>query len=64
MEEILEEFIAQEGMPTDQEINELASQWKKYIAKSDYLRALHCDKDFIMGIVVMGKRLSKRKQNV
>lgn len=55
----LEEFIAKEGVPTDEELNALADYWTEYIEKTNPIRAQNCKKDFMMGLLIMGKRLNK-----
>lgn len=59
MKDLLEEFISQKGEPTDEELTTLASHWKDYIAETDMVRSIDCDKDFLMGMIIMGKRLLK-----
>lgn len=55
----LEEFIAKEGVPTDEEVNTLAEYWEAYMAGEDPIRAQSCKNDFMMGLLMMGKRLNK-----
>ena len=55
----LEEFIAKEGVPSDEELNTLANYWEAYIVGGDPIRAQNCKKDFMMGLLIMGKRLNK-----
>jgi hypothetical protein len=63
MEELLNAFAAKEGVPTDEEINTLARQWREYISKTNLVRALECDKDFKMGMIMMYKRLNNENNN-
>ena len=55
----LEEFIVKEGVPSDEELNTLADYWEAYIVSEDPIRAQNCKKDFMMGLLIMGKRLNK-----
>lgn len=55
----LEEFIAKEGVPTDEELNALADYWTEYIEKTNPIRAQSCKGDFMMGMLMVAKRLDK-----
>lgn len=59
MEDKLTEFIAGEGLPTDDEIDQLAQEWQDYIRGFDLTGALRSKKDFQAGMIFAVKRLKK-----
>ena len=62
MEKELNRLIDKEGFPTSDEIELLALKWRNYIQETDVIRALKCEKDFSMGMVIMAKRLHNGKE--